>query len=96
MDARARHPPGTLGPMSAQVDLGAVVDTPGGGLPSPHVLHVAVTGGRPQDLQVPLRGGSLTSAEILRVAMLNCLALAEALDAATVGVPMKGGSRCRR
>jgi O-acetyl-ADP-ribose deacetylase (regulator of RNase III) len=73
-----------------QIALGEAVHTSAGKLPFRHIIHAAVIGLRPEDLQVKKRPGSATSGDIIGAATLNALDLANFLGLMSIAFPPLG------
>jgi O-acetyl-ADP-ribose deacetylase len=71
----------------APIHLGEAVATSAGRLPNKFVIHAAAMGYRSEDERVPKRPGSLSSADIIRNAVLSSLRCAEQLHLASIAFP---------
>lgn len=69
------------------IRLGQAVETTAGNLPNRYVIHAAAMGYREEDHLVPKREGSLSSAPIIRLATINCLAVADRLACRSIAFP---------
>ena len=69
------------------IRLGEAVETTAGDLPNKFVIHAAAMGYRDDDRAVAKRGGSLSSADIIRAATTNSLALADRLGCHSIAFP---------
>jgi len=69
------------------IRLGEAVETTAGDLPNKYVIHAAAMGYREDDRLVLKREGSLSSADIIRTATTNSLALADRLGCRSIAFP---------
>lgn len=69
------------------IRLGEAVETTAGGLPNRFVIHAAAMGYREDDRVVEKREGSSSSADIIRAATTNSLALADRLGCTSIAFP---------
>jgi O-acetyl-ADP-ribose deacetylase len=69
------------------IRLGEAVATSAGRLPNKYVIHAAAMGYRAEDVRVPKRPGSLSSAAIIADATRNSLLRAHELKLASIAFP---------
>lgn len=69
------------------IKLGEAAATTAGRLPNKYVIHAAAMGYRPEDMGVPRRKGSLSSAAIIADATRNSLLRAEELELESIAFP---------